>query len=190
MLKLDDSIESKLIRKKLIEDYPFLLPRNRFTDEVATDYKYEYIEGEFDLPVGWFELFLQMCEDIKEPLEKADCLEKFRFSQIKEKYGSMRAYVFGAPQEVYDIISKYEFLSQQVCCMCGKPAEYMTSGWISPFCKEHVYELVKDTSSCDDIEIDTCFYVTCYYIDGHSTETKIDCSSEWQRYLERIGESL
>ena len=32
----------------------------------------EYIRGEYELPDGWFRLFLQMCEDIREPLKKAD----------------------------------------------------------------------------------------------------------------------
>lgn len=188
MLKLDDSFESKLLRKKLIEDYPFLLPRNRFTDKIIEGYDYEVIEGEAGLPAGWFELFMQMCEDIKAPLVKADYLDKFRFSQLKEKYGSMRVYTFGAPQEVNDVISKYEFLSQQVCCMCGKPAKYMTSGWICPFCEEHVSKFTNDLSTCDDIEIDTCFYIN-RYANSVSTEIKIDCSDEWARYLERVGET-
>ena len=77
---------SRRLRKALIKEYPYLQPRNVWTDKIAEDYDYEYILGEHDLPEGWFELFLQMCEDIKEPLIKADYLNEFRFSQLKEKY--------------------------------------------------------------------------------------------------------
>ena len=100
------------INKKLCEQFPYLVPRNVFTDKIPEDYDYDYIRGEYELPDGWFDLFLQMCEDIKQPLVDANYLEKFRFSQIKEKYGTMRCYVFGAPEEVHNILHKYEYLSQ------------------------------------------------------------------------------
>jgi hypothetical protein len=56
--------------KKLIKRYPFLLPRNVFTDEVPEEYDYSYIRGIGELPKGWEKLFLQMCEDIRTPLVK------------------------------------------------------------------------------------------------------------------------
>lgn len=183
---LGEDWNSRRLRKALIEEYPYLQPRNVWTDKIAEDYDYEYILGEHDLPEGWFELFLQMCEDIKEPLIKADYLNEFRFSQLKEKYGRLCAYTFGATNEVHDIISKYEFLSQQICCVCGKPATTQTYGWICPYCFEHVKDSRENIEDCTAIEIKTS-YIRKIWSNGGHTETVIDCSDEWQRYLKRIG---
>jgi hypothetical protein len=57
--------------KKLVERYPFLLPRNVFTDELEEDYDYSYIFP-LEISPGWFELFLQLCEDIRQPLIDAN----------------------------------------------------------------------------------------------------------------------
>ena len=65
--------------KELVKRYPFLLPRNVFDDSIPEDYDYSYIWGIGDIPVGWEKLFLQMCEDIRQPLIDANFIEKFRF---------------------------------------------------------------------------------------------------------------
>ena len=122
--------------KELIEKYPFLLPRNVWTDKVSEDYDYTYIRGIGELPDGWGKLFLQMCEDIRQPLINADYLEKFRFSQIKEKYNRMECYNFGAPEEVHNIISKYSAMAKYVCTNCGKPATCETQDYIASFCDD------------------------------------------------------
>lgn len=83
--------------KKLVERYPYLLPRNVWTDKLPEDYDYTYIKG-LEIPNGWRKLFFQMCEDIRQPLIDANYLDKFRFTQIKEKYNSLRCYHCGAPR--------------------------------------------------------------------------------------------
>lgn len=184
---LGEDCSSRQLRKAITEEYPYLLPKSMKTGEVHLDYDYTYIVGEYDLPEGWLALFLQCCKDIREPLAKAGLLYEFRFLQIKEKYGSMRMYNSGATEEVHDIIDKYEFLSQQVCCECGKPAAVMTSGWICPYCAEHVRGGIENVAPPDElIEIETS-YVRKRYSNGTHTETTIDCSDEWRRYLEGIG---
>lgn len=169
-------------RKELIEQYPYLLPRNVFTGKPVEDYDYHYINGE-ELPAGWFELFLQMCEDIKEPLEKAGFIDKFRFSQIKEKYGSMRCYTSGAPQEVCDIIDKYEILSEQVCCKCGAPASLQTLGYISPYCSKCYYE----TNQVEPITPEVSFTREIYKGNGQVEEQTISVEDEWNRYLAKLN---
>jgi len=83
--------------KALIEKYPFLLPRNRWTGEVVESYNYSYTELD-DLPDGWRIAWGdQICEEIKEELVKYDFLDKYRITQIKEKYGTLRWYDNGTP---------------------------------------------------------------------------------------------
>ncbi len=125
--------------KKLIERYPFLTPRNRWTGKIPEDYDYSYTELDA-MPDGWRIAFgEQMCEEIREELLKAGCLEKYRITQIKEKYGSLRWYDFGCTDKmIQQIIPKYEKLSAYTCICCGKPATQIALGWISPFCDDCV----------------------------------------------------
>lgn len=183
---LGEDWSSRQLRKALIEEYPYLLPRTMTTGEVHPDYDYDYIMGEYDLPEGWMELFLQCCEDIKDPLIKADYLDKFRFTQIKEKWGRMELYCYGATNEVYKIIDKYRFLSQQVCSECGKPANVITYGYTCPYCRECVMQYDRYVDDAEIVDIKTTFLHEHYDISGHWDEL-VDCSDEWNRYLKRIG---
>ena len=69
-------------------------------------------------------------------LKKNNCLKQYRITQIKEKFGGLRWYDNGAPRELYDIINKYEDLSYRTCIVCGRPAKYISRGWISPYCED------------------------------------------------------
>lgn len=91
------------------------------------------------MPEGWRKAFgLQMCDEIKEALIKNNYLKQYRIIQIKEKFGTLRWYDAAAPEEVYRIIDKYEDISEKTCIVCGKPATYISTGWISPYCDEHI----------------------------------------------------
>lgn len=100
------------------------------------------------MPDGWRRAFgIQMCEEIKRALlteggRKA--LKKYRIAQIKEKFGSLNWYSDYGTRKIYDeIIPKYETLSYKTCINCGKPAEYVSKGWISPYCKDCVKDETK-----------------------------------------------
>ena len=174
------------MRKKLVAKYPFLMPRNDFTGEPIKNYDYSFINGEYNLPEGWFVLFLQCCEDIYKVLKKIDYVDKFYFVQIKEKFGRMTLYCHGATKEIEDIIYKYGMLSEQVCSICGKPANVMTYGYVCPYCSKCVQETDMYVDDAEIIEIKTIFERHIYTVAGHTIE-EIDCTEEWNRYLERIG---
>ena len=124
--------------KKLCEDYPFLLPHNRWTDEIPEDFDYSYTELDA-MPDGWRKAFgLQMCNELKEALEKIDKINEFRIAQIKEKFGELRFYTNWINDDINKIIVKYEAISRRTCICCGKPATQITTGWISPFCDDCV----------------------------------------------------
>lgn len=127
--------------KKLIEKFPFLLPRNRWTGEVPENYDYSYTELDA-MPKGWRIAFgEQMCQDIKDDLVRTGYLDKYRISQVKEKYGRLCWYDFGCTDKMlHEIIPKYEEFSKRTCIRCGKPAKWVTTGWISPYCDECVPE--------------------------------------------------
>ena len=130
-----EDIHNVELNKKMIEEFPFLLPRNRWTGEVRKDYDYTYNEL-WDLDSGWAKAFgYELICELRDALIEYDYLEKYRILQIKEKFGTLRWYDGGAPVKVFEIIRKYEQLSYKTCIHCGQPAEYETYGWINYVCK-------------------------------------------------------
>lgn len=171
--------------KKLIERYPYLLPRNLWTDKVPEDYDYTYIRGIGEIPNGWEKLFLQMCEDIRQPLIDAGYLDKFRFTQIKEKWNRMECYHFGAPEKVYDIITKYSVIAGYVCTRCGKLATCETQGYIQSFCDD-CYKNFPIHERIESIKFKPYYKVTGHK-NGKSYKKIISFEDEWNRYLDSIG---
>ena len=145
--------------KKLCDKYPFLNwygdPLYRgYSEDCEPDYKYTW---EDEVPEGWRKAFCpQMWDELKAILEKADYVDKLKFTQIKEKYGTLRLYYNGAPEEIYDKISawedKYDRLSEKTCIHCGKPAKYMSIGWISPWCENCAKEINGAVIKIEDVE--------------------------------------
>ena len=129
--------------KELCEKYPFLIPRNVWTDAIPEDYDYSWTRLD-DLEPGWRIAFgEQLCDELKEALAQADYVEHFRFSQIKEKWGKLCLYHFGCNPSAQAVIHKYEKLSKCTCGHCGKPATKVSTGWIYPYCTSCAENLAK-----------------------------------------------
>lgn len=97
------------------------------------------------MPKGWRKCFgISMCKEIKASLKRSNYLYKYRIVQIKEKYGSLRWYDAGSPEEVKKIIQKYEYISERTCIICGRPATKISQGWISPYCDDCYKKYYKD----------------------------------------------
>ena len=98
------------------------------------------------LDKGWRKAFgIYICKDIKRALLQdggRKLLHSYRITQIKEKYGMLCWYDAGGTEETNKIIAKYEYISRHTCIVCGKSAEYVTKGWIEPYCKEHLPEWI------------------------------------------------
>ena len=84
--------------KKLCKEMPFLIPRNRWTDEISDDYDYTYTELSEG---GWKELELEFFREITPLLKKANYLDKYRIIDSKEKWGEWRLYDNGLPKEIF-----------------------------------------------------------------------------------------
>ncbi len=171
--------------KELFEKYPYAFSHYAQTGEVCCeDGTNEPYSLDEDIPKGWSKLFWMCMEEIKEPLEKAGLTNKFYFLQVKEKYGELCLYNNGATDEVLDIISKYEFLSQFVCDRCGKPADYQTRGWIENICKRCYKAQLKEEPRYP-ITLDLK-PVKLRCIDDKFVEIKQDFTDTWEKYLEKI----
>ena len=89
------------------------------------------------IPYGWRKRFgKDLCRELKEALKKDGMLYKYQITQIKEKYGRLEIYDYGAGKHTRRVIDKYEYISQFVCIGCGEDADYLTMGWICPYCEK------------------------------------------------------
>ena len=77
---------------------------------------------------GWFEL-------IKELSAKLNPLGVVA-SQVKEKYGTLRFYVYHGTDEAFDLIDEAEDKSATICELCGEPGKLYSEGWCVTRCKE------------------------------------------------------
>ena len=169
---------------KLVERYPYLLPRNVFTDKLPDDYAYDRILHT-EIPKGWNRLFLQMCEDIRQPLIDDDYLDKFRFTQVKEKYNRLECYNRGASEEVNTILEKYMVLSRYVCTKCGRRARYETQGYIASYCKP-CRESLPVVEKAKKVKFKPSFTEIITTSSGREYEVIVPIKKEWKRYLASI----
>ncbi len=127
---------------KLEPKYKWLRPRNRFSDELVyreDGSPWSEIEA---LPEGWYIAFGEkMIDELNDLLVKYDFVDKYRITQIKEKYGGLRWYDNGFPEagikEYYAWLNKYELLSEKTCMVCGKKGKLRGGHWVMPLCDEH-----------------------------------------------------
>ena len=124
--------------KKLIKQYPFLIPRNVFSGKVIKDYDYTFTEYD-NLSKGWkFGFGKFLLEDLRNACVKTNFLDRLFIMEWKEKYGQNRIYINAAPEEVHEVIRKYEFISEYICYQCGSPHACVVNdyGWYLPLCKD------------------------------------------------------
>lgn len=93
------------------------------------------------IPNGWRNAFGKaLTEDIVDAFErdripKRRWTEALQWQDIKEKYGTLRLYA-ATTEKVQQVLDKYECLSYAYCEECGKPARYVTDGWVSYLCED------------------------------------------------------
>ena len=106
--------------RELIAEYPWLDIGNEPLTLLNT------------LPIGWSDLILDMCKEIKRELVKYDLVSKYEVIEAKAKWHGLSWYdalsdLSPMPSAITDIVCKYEMRSKEVCMMCGasKPKDQM-----------------------------------------------------------------
>ncbi|MCS3445936.1 MULTISPECIES: hypothetical protein [Bradyrhizobium] len=89
---------------------------------------------------GWRDLLDRMCVRIRAAVQSGG--GTFKFSQIKEKYGTLRVYWSGAlsPEAtalVEEAIALAEARSATSCEVCGEPGRLYGDGWLTTRCAAH-----------------------------------------------------
>lgn len=96
-----------------------------------------------NMPSGWRKAFgIQMCKEIRHELYKVGGWKRvcsYRIMDIKEKWGVLQWYDSGGTYGVEKVISKYSYISERTCIVCGELATCITpvECWRSPYCDEH-----------------------------------------------------
>lgn len=68
----------------------------------------------------------------------AEALDKLpTIAQIKEKFGSLRFYVYNASEKINNYITFAEAMSSRTCEVCGSPGSRRDNGWIKTLCDKH-----------------------------------------------------
>lgn len=178
-----DKIEEE---KQYVEKYPFLRVRE-IDGTIDVNSKFPLMS--LEIPDGWYELFFQMCDDLKEVLIEEGYLNTFYFVQIKEKYNRLECYSgHFETDKISQVLRKYEYLSQFVCTRCGKPATIETAqGYIESFCND-CWQAQHRRCMASDIEFNAQFEIVSFGRSTGTIKTIVDVSDEWNRYLKRLEE--
>ena len=138
----------------LVKKYPFLYPVNVWTGERVQDYDFSCYRGDkYELPQGWSKLFLLMCKHLLPVIQSTPHADKFYFTELKEKYGTMRVYTSYTTDEISKILDIYESYSRYICSICGEKATKETYGWVSFICDN----CAKEESRCYSVRHKSCY---------------------------------
>ena len=102
------------------------------------------------IPEGWEKLgraMIEECEAINPSYQIEDMKEKWgrlRISSYIRDYDDSEWLLPACnDKEIEEVENKYIKLSAQTCCICGKPATKISTGWICPYCDkcyENIYK--------------------------------------------------
>lgn len=115
------------VRKMIIEDHPLLFKHG----------------PSFECMQGWFGIIERLADKL-EPL-----IEKYReqnpvediypcASQVKEKHGTLRFYMYTETDEISKLIEESEEESARTCEICGLPGKLDGGPSYSTLCEEHI----------------------------------------------------
>jgi len=207
----------KMRNRRLIKKYPWLLPRNVWTDKVPDNYDYSYIDWGWN--VGWDRAFGDMfMKELGAAIEEEGIRDQFRILQLKEKYGRLECYISGGTEKIHRIIDKYSYLSENICVGCGKiNVSMINDGWYSPLCykcfrknwkareqwNKKIYEEEgKSFIPATEIEIKNCYekckceqdgslatsYTTILFCKGEEETITYDISETTKKIIERYNQ--
>ena len=115
------------LQEKLFKKYPSLFEYRK--PEYNKKYLIPIVFG-LEVGDGWYglldELFGKMVG-----LDK-----KVRLTQVKEKFGGLRAYIDGGVDGMFELIEEYEEKSINICEICGKRGKRVDDGWFRTLCED------------------------------------------------------
>ena len=128
---------NKDLQKKLFKSYPNIFVQKDLPMQVSA------MCWGISCGNGWYSLINELCGNIKNHVEnknRNNPKENFicQATQVKEKFGGLRFYVYGGDDYIDGLISMAESMSYLICSECGNKAEEnkKNRGWIYTRCSE------------------------------------------------------
>lgn len=109
---------------------------------------------------GWYKLIQPIVDWVDNYNSKLNNDEyPIYFTQIKEKYGTLRIYVSHGTDELFKMIDDAEAKSATVCEECGSTEDVgQTLGYVRTLCKDCAVKEAKNTYGCVEWEKDGKYY--------------------------------
>jgi hypothetical protein len=126
----------KDLDEKLTNDFPNLY-RDRNDKACRSGIRWGYTCGN-----GWYPLIYRTSAKLEKLILQLpeNKMKFYKATQVKQKFGGLRLYMYDRTQEMKDIISEAEEKSFHVCESCGKPGELIQipHRWVTTSCKDHL----------------------------------------------------
>lgn len=107
----------------------------RYLDNIEHEYGYMLQTSAYVCP-GWMILIQNMLREIDARHDGKD--DHPIFTDIKEKFGTLRVYGYNIDDTDQAIIDRYAALSAETCMTCGAPGQMREkSRWLYVACDEH-----------------------------------------------------
>lgn len=95
---------------------------------------------------GWYNLIYSLCENIQSYIDSNKKfnseITQIEFTQLKEKYGTLRIYSSGGCEKIDGMIWLAEGLSAKICENCGSQDKVtQTKGWITAMCQKCMFNM-------------------------------------------------
>jgi hypothetical protein len=95
----------------------------------------------FECGDGWEPLIRALSGKLEALIAAQPEDERATASQVKEKFGTLRFYMDGATDAMYERIAEAEDESAHTCEECGKPGHLRGKGWVFTACDDHAGEV-------------------------------------------------
>jgi len=121
-----------MTQKELYEKYPSLFRQTTLSKQESCMF------WGIECGAGWYNIIDQLSAKLFEIYN-----DKIEYTQIKEKFGTLRVYVDVLDdsiqfKDVFDIIGEYEVMSSKICEICGAEGKTIsTRGWLKTVCETH-----------------------------------------------------
>jgi len=124
------------LEKKLVEKYPKIFSQKDLPPNQSL------MCFGFECGDGWYDLLDDLCGKIQAYVDEGN-YSQIEATQVKEKFGTLRFYINGGDDYIWDVIEKAEVESGKICEQCGAPGKVRGKGWLFTMCdlcwdkKEH-----------------------------------------------------
>lgn len=107
------------------------------TNELVTKYPKLYsAHFWFECADGWYDLINDLSNQIQTYIDQSG-IEQVTASQVKEKFGGLRFYIYGGDDHIYELVKQAEGKSYTICEGCGVPGTRRSRrGWITCSCDD------------------------------------------------------